>query len=93
MKKSLVYDLPTRSFHWLFAFLFLSSFLIAKILDDHSTLFGFHSLLGLTLGFIVLLRILWGLVGTQHARFSNFALRHQDSIGTSMLHGKKTSVS
>jgi cytochrome b len=74
MRQHLVYDLPTRVFHWLFAGLFLTGFIIAKTVDDESPWFNYHSLAGLTLGFLVLLRILWGLFGTKHARFSGFAL-------------------
>ncbi len=75
MRQHLVYDLPTRFFHWLFASLFLVGFVIAKTVDDDSILFSYHSLAGLTLGFLVLLRIIWGLFGTKHARFSGFALQ------------------
>jgi cytochrome b len=74
MRQRLVYDLPTRLFHWLFAGLFLTGFIIAKTIDDESFWFNYHSLAGLTLGFLVLLRILWGVLGTKHARFSGFAL-------------------
>jgi cytochrome b len=80
MKRQLVYDLPTRLFHWLFAGLFLTSFIIAKTIDDDSPWFNYHSLGGLTLGFLVLLRIIWGIWGTQHARFSGFALHPIDLI-------------
>jgi cytochrome b len=75
MRQHLVYDLPTRLFHWQFAGLFLTAFIIAKTIDDDSAWFNYHSLAGLTLGFLVLLRILWGLFGTKHARFSGFALK------------------
>lgn len=74
MKKKLVYDLPTRFFHWLFAALFLTAFLIGKNVDDDSVIFTYHMLAGLTLGFLVLLRIVWGIIGTKHARFLAFAL-------------------
>lgn len=80
MKKQLVYDYPTRIFHWLFAALFLTAFAIAKTIDDDSPIFSFHSIAGLTLGFVVLLRIVWGFVGSRHARFSNFALKPQELI-------------
>jgi cytochrome b len=80
MRQHLVYDLPTRLFHWLFAGLFLTGFIIAKTVDDESTWFNYHSLAGLTLGFLVLLRILWGLFGTKHARFSGFALNPTELV-------------
>lgn len=74
MQKQLVYDLPTRLFHWFFSGLFLTAFIIAKTIDDDSLWFSFHSLAGLTLGFVVFLRLLWGVSGTRHARFSGLAL-------------------
>lgn len=80
MRQQLVYDWPTRIFHWLFAGLFLIAFMIAKMIDDDSIWFSYHSLAGLTLGFVVLFRILWGFVGTRHARFVKFALNPKDLL-------------
>ena len=80
MRQHLVYDLPLRLFHWLFAGLFLIGFTIAKTVDDESVLFNYHSLAGLTLGFLVLLRVVWGVFGTKHARFSGFALNPKDLV-------------
>jgi cytochrome b len=91
MQRQLVYDLPTRLFHWLFAVLFLTAFVIAKTVDDDSVWFNYHSLAGLTLGFLVLLRIIWGIFGTQHAKFSGFALNPMDLLGyfKGILSGEK----
>lgn len=75
MRQHLVYDLPTRLFHWLFAGLYLTAFIISKTIDDDSVWFSYHALVGLILGFLVLLRILWGFLGTKHARFSGFSLK------------------
>lgn len=75
MKKTKVYDLPTRLFHWLFAGLFLSALLIAKVIDDDSPSYSYHMLLGLILGMVVFLRIIWGFIGSKYARFSSFALK------------------
>lgn len=80
MKKHLVYDLPTRVFHWLFAALFVTAFAIAKTVDSESPLYSFHMLAGLLLGFTVLLRLIWGLVGTRHAKFSSFALHPKNLL-------------
>lgn len=80
MRQHLVYDLPTRLFHWLFAGLFLTGFIIAKTIDSESTWFNYHSMAGLTLGFLVLLRIFWGLFGTKHSRFSGFALHPRELV-------------
>ncbi len=78
MRHQLVYDLPTRLFHWLFAGLFIAAFAIAKTVDDETILFSFHSIAGLTLGFLVVLRVIWGVFGTKHAKFSGFALNPKD---------------
>lgn len=76
----LIYDLPTRILHWIFAGLFALAFLIAKVVDDESSAFTYHMLAGLILGFVVFLRIGWGLVGTKYSRFSSFALKPKDLI-------------
>lgn len=80
MRKQLIYDLPTRIFHWSFAVLFVFAFFIAKTVDDESPSFSYHMLAGLMLGGIVTLRIIWGFIGTSYARFSSFALHPKDLI-------------
>ncbi len=76
--RRMVYDLPTRVFHWFFAGLFVTAFGIAKTIDSDSVVFSYHMLAGMTLNFLVILRIVWGVVGTKHARFSSFALNPLD---------------
>lgn len=74
MKKATVYDLPTRLFHWSFAGLFVAAFAIAQLVDDESSLFSHHMMLGLILAALVLVRLAWGLTGSRYARFSSFPL-------------------
>jgi cytochrome b len=80
MKKQLIYDLPTRIFHWLFAGLFVTAFFIAKTIDDDSPAYSYHMLAGLLLSFTVVMRLVWGFIGTKYARFSSFALHPMDLI-------------
>lgn len=91
MINRLIYDIPTRLFHWLFAGLFIAAFLIAKTVDDDSPIFSYHMLAGLLLVFSVLLRIVWGFVGSKHSRFTSFALHPKDLVVyfTSILSGDK----
>ncbi len=91
MNRHLIYDLPTRLFHWLFAGLFVAAFLIAKTVDDESSLFSYHMLAGLLLGVVVLLRLIWGFVGTKYSRFASFALHPRDLMTyfTTILSGEK----
>lgn len=90
-RKQLVYDIPMRLFHWLFAGLFVTAFFITKTIDDDSPTFSYHMLAGLLLGFIVLLRILWGFLGARYSLFSSFALHPKDlfSYFTGILAGDK----
>jgi len=74
MRQVLVYDLPTRIFHWLFAGFFITSFAIANLVDDDSARFSLHMLAGLGMVFVVILRLVWSLAGTRHARLSDLAL-------------------
>jgi len=68
----LVWDLPVRLFHWMLAACFFGAFLIPNLIDDDSGWFALHMLLGATMGFMVLLRVVWGIVGTRWARFRSF---------------------
>lgn len=68
-KKILVWDLPTRLFHWLLAASFAGAFLTA----ESERLAVVHVTLGYTMLGLVVFRLLWGIVGTQHARFADFA--------------------
>ncbi|MBN1612747.1 MAG: cytochrome b/b6 domain-containing protein [Polyangiaceae bacterium] len=72
MSRILVWDLPTRLFHWLFTATVVAALAIALLVDDDSTLFQVHMLLGLVAGFMVLLRLVWGFAGSRYARFGSF---------------------
>ena len=78
--QTLVYDVPTRAFHWIFAALFVIAFIIGKTVDDESIVFTYHMLLGLTLGFTILMRLFWGVVGSKHAKWSSFSLNPKELI-------------
>jgi cytochrome b len=80
MKKLLAYDLPLRIFHWLFALLFVTAFVMGKTVDDDSSLFSYHMMAGLSIGFILTLRVVWGFIGTVYSRFSSFRLKPSELI-------------
>lgn len=64
---SLVWDLPLRIFHWLFATTILCSwFTVEQGYIENHMLLGYFAL-GL-----VIFRILWGFVGSKHSRFIEF---------------------
>ncbi len=80
MTRILVWDLVVRLFHFGLAFGVLSAAFIAIVLGEHGALFPYHAIIGLTVGFMVVLRLLWGLVGTRYARLSALRLSPLDVI-------------
>ena len=68
-KKYLIWDLPLRLFHWCFAFTVFGCWYTA---EQGADMVEIHMQLGfVTLG-LILFRIVWGFIGTTHARFTQF---------------------
>ena len=65
----LVWDLPVRVFHWLLAGSFTVAFLTAEAENWRNLHVAFGYAFVALLGF----RLLWGFMGSRHARFSSFA--------------------
>jgi len=74
--RTLVWDLPTRAFHWLLA----ASFAGAYLTSESERLRDVHMLLGYSAAGLVTFRVLWGLVGTRYARFTSFPLSPRAAI-------------
>lgn len=68
-KKHLIWDLPLRIFHWSFAATILASWYTAEQGDN---LIEIHMQLGFVALALIVFRVLWGLIGPKHARFSQF---------------------
>jgi cytochrome b len=81
MRQVLVYDSPTRVFHWLFAGFFIAAFAISNLVDDESARFSLHMLAGMGMVFVVLLRLAWSLFGTRHARLTDLCLNPAALLG------------
>jgi cytochrome b len=64
----LVWDLPVRVFHWLLALSFAGAYLTSE--SERWKLV--HVSLGYTMAGLVAFRLIWGVIGTTHARFSSF---------------------
>jgi len=67
--RRLIWDLPTRVFHWALAASFLGAYLLAE--EDGSR--NLHVMFGYTVAGLLVFRLLWGFVGSTHARFRDFA--------------------
>jgi cytochrome b len=65
---TLVWDAPVRVFHWLM----VASFAVAWLTSESERWQLAHITAGYTMAGLVAFRIVWGLVGTRHARFADF---------------------
>jgi cytochrome b len=74
-RQGIVWDLPVRLFHWLIVACFATSWLTREPM-----LIDVHAAAGYLLLALVAFRILWGFLGTPHARFSNFAYSPRATI-------------
>jgi cytochrome b len=69
MNRILIWDLPSRIFHWLIVAGFAVAFVLAEVASEKSPLFDAHMLIGLALLPLLLFRVVWGFMGTRYARF------------------------
>ena len=65
----LVWDLPTRLFHWLLLICVILSFATGNI---GGNVMEYHLLSGYAIFVLLIFRLAWGLVGSRTARFSSF---------------------
>ncbi len=63
-----VWDLPTRMFHWLFAF----ACIVAWFSGDDARFTHLHTFAGYSALGLLLFRLIWGVVGGRYARFAQF---------------------
>jgi cytochrome b len=68
IRRILVWDMPTRVFHWLQALSFGAAYLTAF----SERLRNYHVALGYILLGLLVFRLLWGFVGTHYAQFRSF---------------------
>ena len=68
----LVWDLPTRLFHWFVTVGLVACFAFAEFSGEHSPGFMIHMILGIVLGLMVAMRVVWGFVGSRYALFDSF---------------------
>jgi cytochrome b len=85
-QRVLVWDVPTRVFHWLLVLSFVGAYLTAESELDRDI----HVVLGYTLLGLLAFRLLWGVFGTRYAQFRSFLFKPGEIVAysLSMLKGK-----
>jgi cytochrome b len=64
-----IWDLPTRLFHWLLVMVVIGSFVSVKLGGNAMI---WHGRFGYIVLALIFFRLIWGFVGTHHARFAQF---------------------
>lgn len=78
MKKIIrIWDLPIRLFHWLLLAGIILSFVTVKI---GGNAMSWHAFSGYCVLSLIVFRIIWGFVGSYHARFIHFVASPKDLI-------------
>ncbi len=66
--RALIWDLPTRLFHWLL----VGGFVVVSLTAANDERMSLHLVAGYLIGVLVLFRVLWGFVGGDYSRFRRF---------------------
>jgi cytochrome b len=82
-----VWDLPVRVFHWALLLAVAGSYVTHEL---GVAWFKYHVWCGYTVLVLVCFRIVWGLIGTRHARFWNFVRGPHATLryGVALLRGR-----
>jgi cytochrome b len=73
--KLMIWDFPTRLFHWLLVLSFTTAWLTR---DDRYL--DIHIFSGSVIGGLIIFRILWGVIGGRYSRFSDFCFRPNEVV-------------
>ncbi|MBU0655651.1 MAG: cytochrome b/b6 domain-containing protein [Gammaproteobacteria bacterium] len=77
LQRILVWDVPTRVFHWTLALSFAGAYLTA----ESERYRDIHLALGYLLLGMIAFRLVWGFVGTAYARFAAFVFKPAEVVG------------
>jgi len=81
-----IWDLPTRLFHWLLVLAVIGSFVSVKLGGNAMI---WHGRFGYFVLALIFFRLIWGFVGTHHARFVHF-IRSPNSVLTYLKNPAQT---
>ncbi|ADG94784.1 cytochrome B561 [Arcobacter nitrofigilis DSM 7299] len=70
MQKIYIWSLPTRVFHFLFAFFILLVF----ISSEEDRWLSYHAIIGYAIFILLIFRLAWGIFGPKHSKFKDFPM-------------------
>ena len=76
LQPTLIWDLPTRLFHWAL----VASFALAWLTAESDEWLGVHVFCGYLMLGLIGFRLVWGLAGSHFARFANFWFSPQEAL-------------
>lgn len=74
MQRVLIWDVPVRVIHGVITLGLGTAFVLAQVSGERDALFPYHALAGLLVVVVVLIRLVWGIVGSRHARLATLPL-------------------
>ena len=80
MNKILVWDIPARLLHWTFAAALTVATTFGFLVDKEQPLFQLHMIFGIIAVFLLVIRVVIGLVGSRYSRFTNFPLKPREVV-------------
>src|ERR1700688_4104574 len=69
-RETMIWDLPTRIFHWMLAVLVGTNLFLISPRSEFQTLV--HFIAGYAIAGLILFRLAWGFVGSPRSRFADF---------------------
>ncbi len=76
----LIWDLPIRVFHWLFALCCVAALGLAVVGEDSSRLFGLHMVFGISAAFLLIIRVTVGIVGGRNNRLWTMVFSPRETL-------------
>lgn len=75
LKRTPVWDLPTRVFHWV-----LVALLVALWITGTNDMLDWHMIIGQVTLALLLFRLVWGVIGSRHSRFADFVVGPRSAL-------------
>ena len=80
MNRILVWDIPARLFHWSFAVSLAAAIAIGFLVNHEQSLFQLHMLFGIVAVFLLVVRLVMGVVGSRYSRFTSYPVDPREVV-------------